>query len=408
MAEKNIDGIILDIDGTIWNTTGIVADSWNEAIDKYCPAAPHVTKEELQKQFGKTMKEIADSVWPEQTEEEKFLLMKKCSEEELKALKEKEYDVTYPHVIETIQILSKKLPLFIVSNCQDGYIEIVLEKNKIAQYITDTECYGNTGKGKAENIRLLKERNNLLKPVYVGDTLGDEKACKEAGIDFIWASYGFGKSENYLAQLYDFGKLPALLETLSMKEYAQDNSVPIMMDESADFLCRWILEHDVKNLLEIGTAIGYSAIRFAKVKDDVQVTSIEIDLHRFKEAEKNVLASGLKDRIKLIFGDALYANVEGPFDLIFIDGPKAQYQVFFEKYAPLLSENGVIVTDNLSFHGMVDDNNLTHNYSTKKLVRKIARYVEWLKANEKYETEIFEVGDRISVSRKKDKISVKQ
>ncbi len=401
MTENIIDGIILDIDGTIWNTTGIVADSWNEAIDKFCPAAPHVTKEELQKQFGKTMKEIADSVWPEQTEEQKILLMKKCSEEELKALKETKYNVTYPHVIETIRLLSKKIPLFIVSNCQDGYIDIVLNKNQLTPYITDTECYGKTGKGKAENIRLLASRNNLKNPVYVGDTLGDEKACKEAGVNFIWASYGFGQSENYLAQLYDFGKLPAVLETISMKNYAQDNSVPIMMDESAEFLCKWIQEHDVKTVLEIGTAIGYSAIRFAKAKEDVQVTSIEIDLHRFKEAQKNVETSGLQNRIKLIFGDALYTKIDGSFDLIFIDGPKAQYQVFFEKYAPLLSENGVIVTDNLSFHGMVDDNSLTHNYSTRKLVRKIARYVEWLKANKNYKTDIYEIGDRISVSRKR-------
>ena len=103
----------------------------------------------------------------------------------------------------------------------------------------------------------------------------------------------------------------------------------------------------------------------------------------------------------MIFGDALTEEIEGKFDLIFIDAAKAQYIKFFEKYKENLSENGVIVSDNLSFHGMVEDLSLTHNYSTKKLVKKIRKYIDFLKTNEEFETEFFDKGDGISVSRKR-------
>jgi predicted O-methyltransferase YrrM len=179
------------------------------------------------------------------------------------------------------------------------------------------------------------------------------------------------------------------------------NEVPIMQDEGSDFICDYIKSHGVKSVLEIGTAIGYSAIRFAGLSDDIRVTTIELDDERYKAAVKNVSEKGLNDRITLIHGDALTAEIEGKFDLIFIDAAKAQYTKFFEKYKSNLSENGVIISDNLSFHGMVEDLSLTHNYSTKKLVKKIRKYIDFLKANEEFETEFFKKGDGISVSRRK-------
>ena len=122
---------------------------------------------------------------------------------------------------------------------------------------------------------------------------------------------------------------------------------------------------------------------------------------RYTAAVKNVGEKGLNDRITLIHGDVLTAEIEGLFDLIFIDAAKAQYTKFFEKYKANLSEGGVIISDNLSFHGMVEDLSLTHNYSTKKLVKKIRKYIDFLKANKEFETEFFKKCDGISVSKRR-------
>ena len=207
------DSIILDVDGTIWNTTGIVADAWNLAFDKYFPQVPHVTAEILKGQFGKPMDVIADNLFPMLSKDEKKLLMEKCCEMEQAALMENTKDIAYDGVIETIKKLSQKIPVFIVSNCQSGYIEVVMEKNGIAEYIKDFECFGNTGLLKDQNIRLIIERNNLKAAAYVGDTQGDYEACKKAGVPFIWAAYGFGRPEDdaYYFKLEKFQQLESLL-----------------------------------------------------------------------------------------------------------------------------------------------------------------------------------------------------
>ena len=207
------DAIILDVDGTIWNTTGIVADAWNLAFDKFFPQVPHVTADILKGQFGKTMDVIADNLFPMLSKDEKNLLMEKCCEMEQAALMENTKDIAYDGVIETIKNLSQKIPVFIVSNCQSGYIEVVMKKNGIADYIRDFECFGNTGLLKDQNIRLIIERNNLKAAAYVGDTQGDYEACKKAGVPFIWAAYGFGRPEDdaYYFKLEKFQQLESLL-----------------------------------------------------------------------------------------------------------------------------------------------------------------------------------------------------
>ena len=207
------DGIILDIDGTIWNTTEIVARGWNKAIQSTFPEVPLVSAKILQGQFGKTMTVIAQNLFPMLSDSDKKILLDKCCFEEQKALSENTENITYPNVVQTIKELSTQLPLFIVSNCQSGYIEVVLEKNKIESFITDSECFGNNGKNKDENIRLIVERNNLKAPVYVGDTQGDYEACQKAGVPFIWASYGFGKPDdnNYFAKVSDFSEIIKLI-----------------------------------------------------------------------------------------------------------------------------------------------------------------------------------------------------
>ena len=188
---------------------------------------------------------------------------------------------------------------------------------------------------------------------------------------------------------------------ISLKAYAAREAVPIIQDESSDFICKYIKDNNVKSILEIGTAIGYSAIRFAQVRDDIKVTTIENDLDRYIVAKENIAKFELENRIDAINDDALTHELDGKYDLIFIDAAKAQYIKFFEKYKENLAEGGVIISDNLSFHGMVEDLSLTHNYSTKKLVKKIIKYINFLKENEEFETEFYECGDGISVSKKK-------
>ncbi len=207
------DGIIFDVDGTIWNTTTIVAHAWNKAIEQLFPDQSYVTAEILRKQFGKPMNVIADNLFPSLSVSEKEKLMEQCCINEHVEIEKNETNITYDGVVEGIKSLSEKYPLFIVSNCQSGYIELVMRKNQIESYISDFECYGDTGKGKDENITLLLKRNHLENPVYVGDTQGDYEACKKAGVPFIWASYGFGYPEDdaYYNKIKTFSDLLKML-----------------------------------------------------------------------------------------------------------------------------------------------------------------------------------------------------
>ncbi|MBO7123916.1 MAG: HAD family hydrolase [Treponema sp.] len=208
------DGIILDIDGTIWNTTGVVASAWNKAIADCGYDAAQVNASGLQKEFGKPMNVIADDLWPNLTQGQKNILMEQCCVREQEAIKENKEDISFPAVRETIKALAKKFKLYIVSNCQAGYIELTMEKNKIADCVSDHECYGHTGLGKADNLRLLLKRNGIKAPVYVGDTQGDADACREAGVKFVWASYGFGSVQEFAAKVDRFDQLLDLFQNL--------------------------------------------------------------------------------------------------------------------------------------------------------------------------------------------------
>lgn len=183
-----------------------------------------------------------------------------------------------------------------------------------------------------------------------------------------------------------------------IKEYAKKNSIPIVMDKGGEFICKIIANRGCKKILEIGSAIGYSAINFANISPDIYVRTIELDIDRYSRAVDNIKNCGLEHRIKITNEDALDAVVDEKFDLIFIDAAKAQYEKFFEKYKNNLSEKGVIITDNLFFHGMVEHPELTHNYSTIKLLRKIRKFVSFLQLNPEFKTEIHNVGDGVSVS----------
>ena len=185
-----------------------------------------------------------------------------------------------------------------------------------------------------------------------------------------------------------------------IKLYAAKNSIPIMRDGGIEFICNYIKEHNVKRILEIGTAIGFSAIEFARQAPDIHVTTIELDIDRHIKAKQNIHDNGLDGQINAIHGDALKLELEDTFDMIFIDAAKGQYINFFEKYKANLAPDGVFIADNLSFHGMVEDLTLTHNYSTIKLVKKIRKYITFLKQNKDFVTTFYEVGDGVSVSKR--------
>jgi phosphoglycolate phosphatase len=207
----NYDSLILDVDGTLWDSTGIVAEAWTKAIKEEGGMELEITADRLKKLFGKTMDVIADLLLPEVESQRRYQIMDACCAQEHQALKENLCNICYSGVISTIKEISKRKPVFIVSNCQSGYIELFLEKTNLGDYVTDIECFGNTGKTKGENIHMLVERNELKKPVYVGDTLGDFEAAKAAGIPFIFAEYGFGQVEDAEISIKEFEELKELL-----------------------------------------------------------------------------------------------------------------------------------------------------------------------------------------------------
>ena len=187
-------------------------------------------------------------------------------------------------------------------------------------------------------------------------------------------------------------------EFKQMEKYAEDKNIPIMQKSGINFLTKYIEENNIKNILEIGTAIGYSAIRMASVNDKIKVTTIEKDTERYLTALKNIKDFELEKRITLISGDALDIELEGKFDLIFIDAAKGQYIKFFEKYSKNLKKNGVIVSDNLDFHGFVKQEERIISKNLRQLVNKIRNYIEFLKNNTEFTTTFYKVGDGISIS----------
>lgn len=186
-----MDGIIFDVDGTLWDSTDSVVESWNLAIRENSDLDFVVTDEFLSSLFGKTMDEICNLLFPSSEKEERLRLGALCFEYENKYLETKPGRL-YPGVRETFERLSQKTRLYIVSNCQCGYVEVMLKTTGLGKYVTDTLCFGQTQTSKGKTIRTLMEKNHLKDVFYVGDTQGDADACKEAGIPFVFASYGFG------------------------------------------------------------------------------------------------------------------------------------------------------------------------------------------------------------------------
>ena len=203
-------GIVFDMDGTLWDSTEKILESWNNVLGKYDIT---LSLEKLQSLMGKTMDVIGVEVMPDTPKEQRDKIFEECLTMENQYLRE-HGGILYPKLEETLQILSKKYPLYIVSNCQSGYIEAFLEYHKLGKYFTDFECYGNTGEGKAQNEITLAKRNGLERVIYVGDIQGDYEATMEAGFEFVYAAYGFGTVSADVPRVESFEELPEVLDRM--------------------------------------------------------------------------------------------------------------------------------------------------------------------------------------------------
>ena len=197
----NVESLIFDIDGTLWDSRALVAEGYNiqlhrEGLDHLC-----VTAEDLLPLFGKVMTEIADVIFEEVAPEQRYALMERCMDTENRYLHENPCNIGYPGVRETLEKLAKRYRLFIVSNSQCGYPELCIEKLGLTPYIGGHLCFGDTGTEKGETIRRLMAKHEITSSVYIGDTQGDRDAARQAGIPFVFAAYGFGMPEDYDARI---------------------------------------------------------------------------------------------------------------------------------------------------------------------------------------------------------------
>lgn len=203
-------GILFDLDGTLWDSSKEVADSWMLALQDFSDIRA-ITREDIQAVMGKTMTEIADILFAEETKERRNELMSHCMEVENKYIEEHGGQL-FDGLEETLEILSKKYHLYIVSNCQIGYIEAFLAYHKLDKYFDDFESFGNTNRPKGENIRLVVERNQLEQAVYVGDTQGDYEAAMFAKIPFIHTRTGYGLVNAEVPFVEKLTELPKVVE----------------------------------------------------------------------------------------------------------------------------------------------------------------------------------------------------
>lgn len=200
-------GILFDLDGTLWDSSEGVAESWNEYLDRIPGNTYHMTVERLQSLMGQTMDRIAYAFFDRETPERAMELLKGCTDYENDYLS-RHGGVLYPDLEETLKLLHRDYFLAIISNCQEGYIEAFLKYHQLEKYFDDTENYGRTGLEKGENISLVVSRNHLKKALYVGDILGDYNSTMEAGLPFIHAAYGFGTVPEGTPAIQRFSELP--------------------------------------------------------------------------------------------------------------------------------------------------------------------------------------------------------
>lgn len=208
--------------------------------------------------------------------------------------------------------------------------------------------------------------------------------------------------QGYLQELIN----PATDQVRELEEYAHIHNVPIMESTAIDFLLKQIMIHQPKRILEIGTAIGYSAIRMLEASPEAEIITIEKDKQRYEEAVRFIKESQKSEQVDVRFGDALEVLEElqqdkETFDFIFIDAAKGKYRDFFDLAHPLLQKGGWLVTDNVLFRGYVKDEE-TAPKRYRNMVKKIRAYNQFLSAHPEYITSILPIGDGVMISYKKD------
>jgi phosphoglycolate phosphatase len=209
--KNKFDGIIFDLDGTLWDSTGNVAIAWQEAIAKVDYVDEVMTREKIRSITGLAYNVIFDTLFAYLDIEKRTELMNLCAKSELATLHTKGGEL-YPSLDETLSYLAARYRLFIVSNCQSGYIEVFLKLSNVGHYFSGHQCYGTKGNPKAENIKDIVNDYQLKAPVYVGDTKGDYDSATTAGVPFIFADYGFGKVEmGPVATISAFAELTSIL-----------------------------------------------------------------------------------------------------------------------------------------------------------------------------------------------------
>lgn len=202
--------VLFDLDGTLWDSSQSVTNSWNDVLAKH-PEAPQITLHDMHGFMGKQLDEIAQIMMPSLPESKRMSIMNECMDYETEYLKERCEAVLYPKLRETLERLAQDYKLMIVSNCQDGYIQIFLEFSGLGGLFSDFESAGKTGLSKGENNRLIIARNGIEKAVYVGDTQGDLNSADFAGIPFVFAEYGFGAVDRKTESVKNFAELPEIL-----------------------------------------------------------------------------------------------------------------------------------------------------------------------------------------------------
>ena len=197
----NVESLIFDIDGTLWDSRQLVAEGYNIQLEREGLSHLAVDAEMLRPLFGKVMTEIADVILASIDPSERYALMERCMKTENDYLFANECRIGYPGVRETLTELAKKHRLFIVSNSQCGYPELCIEKLGLSEYMEGHMCFGDTGTSKGQTILTLIRKHNIGSCVYIGDTQGDLEACREAGVPFIFAAYGLGSADAWDAKI---------------------------------------------------------------------------------------------------------------------------------------------------------------------------------------------------------------
>lgn len=205
-----IDSMIFDVDGTLWDATEIVADAWTRIVRREYDPQATVTSRQLKGLFGKLLPDIAAQLFPRESQKRQMELIHICCEAEHQALLAAPEAPIFPELEDTLKVLSEKYRLFIVSNCQAGYIEVFLKCTGFSHYFQGHLCPGDTGRPKGDNIREIIRRHHLESPVYIGDTQGDFLATRQTGIPFVHAAYGYGQVDSPEYVISRISDLPRL------------------------------------------------------------------------------------------------------------------------------------------------------------------------------------------------------